>query len=60
MSRRSFLRATGVAAAGTAIVEEARLGLVASSAEPVVAGPGVVPVTLTSTAALARSRSSRG
>jgi aerobic-type carbon monoxide dehydrogenase small subunit (CoxS/CutS family) len=46
MSRRSFLRATGIAAAGTAIVEEARLGLVASSAEPVVAGPGVVPVTL--------------
>jgi xanthine dehydrogenase YagT iron-sulfur-binding subunit len=47
MSRRSFLRATGIAAAGTAVVEEAMLGLAGSSAraEPAVAGPGDVPMT---------------
>jgi xanthine dehydrogenase YagT iron-sulfur-binding subunit len=48
MSRRSFLRATGIAAAGTAVVEEAMLGLAGSSAraEPAVAGPGEVAITL--------------
>jgi xanthine dehydrogenase YagT iron-sulfur-binding subunit len=48
MSRRSFLRATGIAAAGTAVVEEAVLGLAASPAraELVVAGPGEIPMTL--------------
>jgi xanthine dehydrogenase YagT iron-sulfur-binding subunit len=48
MSRRSFLRATGIAAAGTAVVEEAMMGLAGSSAraEPAVAGPGEVSMTL--------------
>jgi xanthine dehydrogenase YagT iron-sulfur-binding subunit len=48
MSRRSFLRATGIAAAGTAVVEEAMLGLAGSSAraEPVVAGPGAASISL--------------
>jgi aerobic-type carbon monoxide dehydrogenase small subunit (CoxS/CutS family) len=47
ISRRSFLRATGIAAAGTAVVEEAMLGLASSAgAEPAVAGPGGVPTML--------------
>jgi aerobic-type carbon monoxide dehydrogenase small subunit (CoxS/CutS family) len=47
MSRRSFLRATGIAAAGTAAVEEALLGLAgAARAEPAVAGPGELAITL--------------
>jgi xanthine dehydrogenase YagT iron-sulfur-binding subunit len=48
MSRRSFLRATGIAAAGTGIVEEAMMGLAGSSAraEPAVAGPGEISMTL--------------
>jgi xanthine dehydrogenase YagT iron-sulfur-binding subunit len=48
MSRRSFLRVTGLAAAGTAAAEEAMLGLAAppARAEPAVAGPGEVRMTL--------------
>jgi len=48
MSRRSFLRATGLAAAGTAVVEEAMAALAPSSvqAASVVAGPGEVSMTL--------------
>jgi len=48
ISRRSFLRATGIAAAGTAVVEEAMMGLAGSSAraESAVAEPGEIPITL--------------
>ncbi len=47
MSRRSFLRATGIAAAGTAVVDEALLGLGGPArAESAVVGPSTSPVTL--------------
>jgi len=46
MSRRSFLRATGAVAAGTAIVEEAMFGADASAAELATAGPGAVSLSL--------------
>jgi xanthine dehydrogenase YagT iron-sulfur-binding subunit len=47
MSRRSFLRATGVTAASTAVAEEALLGLAgAARAEPVVIGSGASQVAL--------------
>jgi aerobic-type carbon monoxide dehydrogenase small subunit (CoxS/CutS family) len=47
ISRRSFLRATGIAAAGAAAAEEALMGLAASAhAEPTTLGPGEVTLTL--------------
>jgi aerobic-type carbon monoxide dehydrogenase small subunit (CoxS/CutS family) len=47
MSRRSFLRATGIAAAGTAVAEEVLLDLADTArAEPAVVGPGASRVTL--------------
>jgi len=47
MSRRSFLRASGIAA-GAAAAEETLIGLASSGArgEPLTVGPGEVPVTL--------------
>src|ERR1700749_1669793 len=50
MTRRGFLKGAGLTAAGAAIVEGGLLGVkeaaAAAAAEPRVAGPGRVPVTL--------------
>jgi aerobic-type carbon monoxide dehydrogenase small subunit (CoxS/CutS family) len=47
MTRRGFLRGAGLTAAGAAIAEGGLLGIKeANAAEPLVVGPGSVPVTL--------------